>query len=38
MDEVIEEALEQKASVEVIVDKELQKKVDGLAAFLRFRL
>ena len=38
VDEVIEEALEQKASVEVIVDKELQKKVDGLAAFLRFRL
>ncbi len=38
VDEVIEEALEQKASVEVIVDRELQKKVDGLAAFLRFRL
>ena len=38
VDEVIEEALEQKASVEVIVDKELQKKVDGLAAFLRFCL
>ncbi len=38
VDEVIEEALEQRASVEVIVDKELQKKVDGLAAFLRFSL
>ncbi|WP_457600964.1 baeRF12 domain-containing protein [Hydrogenivirga sp.] len=38
VDEVIEEALEQRAQVEVIVDKELQKKVDGLAAFLRFSL
>ncbi len=38
VDEVIEEALEQKASVEVIVDKESQKRIDGLAAFLRFSL
>ncbi|EDP75709.1 peptide chain release factor 1 [Hydrogenivirga sp. 128-5-R1-1] len=38
VDEVIEEALEQRAQVEVIVDEELQKKVDGLAAFLRFSL
>ncbi len=38
VDEVIEEALEQKATVEVIIDPEVQKKVDGLAAFLRFRL
>ncbi len=38
VDEVIEEALEQRATVEVIVDKEAQKKVDGLAAFLRFSL
>ena len=38
VDEALEEALDQKATVEVIIDKELQKKVDGLAAFLRFRL
>ncbi len=38
VDEVIEEALEQRATVEVIVDKEAQRKVDGLAAFLRFSL
>ena len=38
VDEVIEEALEQRATVEVIVDKEAQKKVDGLAGFLRFSL
>ncbi|HIP42953.1 MAG TPA: peptide chain release factor 1 [Aquifex aeolicus] len=38
VDEALEEALDQKATVEVIVDKELQKKVDGLAAFLRFKL
>ena len=37
-DEVIEEALDQKATVEIILDKDLQKKVDGLAAFLRFSL
>ena len=38
VDEALEEALDQKATVEVIVDKKLQKKVDGLAAFLRFKL
>lgn len=38
VDEALEEALDQRATVEVIVDKELQKKVDGLAAFLRFKL
>ncbi|RUM31990.1 MAG: peptide chain release factor 1 [Aquifex sp.] len=38
VDEALEEALDQKATVEVIIDKELQKKVDGLAAFLRFKL
>ncbi len=38
VDEVIEEALSQKAVIEIIVDKELQKKVDGLAAFLRFNI
>jgi peptide subunit release factor 1 (eRF1) len=35
---MIEEALHQRAKVEVIVDKELQKEVDGVAALLRFRL
>jgi peptide chain release factor subunit 1 len=38
VDEMIEEALYQRAKVEVIVDKELQKEVDGVAALLRFRL
>lgn len=38
VDEVIEEALEQRAQIEVVVDRELQKRIDGLAAFLRFRL
>ena len=37
-DEVIEEALSQKAIVKVIVDKDLQKEVDGLGAFLRFSI
>ncbi len=38
VDEVIEEALEQRATVEVVIDPEAQKKIDGLAAFLRFKL
>ncbi len=38
VDEVIEEALDQRATVEVIVSPELQKRIDGLAAFLRFSL
>ena len=38
VDEALEEALDQRTTVEVIVDKELQKKIDGLAAFLRFKL
>jgi len=38
VDEALEEALDQRATVEVIIDKELQKKVDGLGALLRFRL
>ncbi|NPB06539.1 MAG: peptide chain release factor 1 [Aquificae bacterium] len=37
-DEALEEALDQRATVEVIIDRELQKKVDGMSAFLRFRL
>jgi len=36
VDEAIELALEEKALVEVIIDPEMQKKIDGLAAFLRF--
>lgn len=38
VDEVIELALEERALVEVIMDPDLQKKIDGLAAFLRFPL
>ncbi|HIC08911.1 MAG TPA: peptide chain release factor 1 [Aquificales bacterium] len=38
VDEMIEEALHQRAKVEVIVDRELQKEIDGVAALLRFRL
>ncbi len=38
VNEMIEEALHQRAKVEVIVDKELQRKVDGVAALLRFPL
>jgi peptide chain release factor subunit 1 len=38
VDEVIEEALEQKATVEIVIDKSLQKEIDGLAALLRFSL
>ena len=38
VEEVIEEALSQKAVVEVIETPELQKKVDGMAAFLRFKI
>jgi len=38
VDEALEEALDQRATVEVIIDKELQKKVDGLGAILRFKL
>ena len=38
VDEALEEALEQKATVEVIVDKTLQKKVDGMGALLRFKV
>ncbi|RLJ70770.1 peptide chain release factor subunit 1 [Hydrogenivirga caldilitoris] len=38
VDEVIEEALDQKATVEIVVNEELQRKIDGLAAFLRFSL
>jgi peptide chain release factor subunit 1 len=38
VNEMIEEALNQRAKVEVIVDKELQKEIDGVAAMLRFSL
>jgi len=38
VDELLEEALEQRARIEVIVDPEIQKRIDGLAAFLRFSL
>ena len=38
VNEMIEEALHQKAKVEVIVDKELQKEIEGVAALLRFPL
>lgn len=38
VDEVIEEALDQRAAVEVVVKEELQRRIDGLAAFLRFSL
>ena len=38
VNEMIEEALHQRAKVEVIVDKELQKEIDGVAALLRFPL
>ncbi|HHJ64988.1 MAG TPA: peptide chain release factor 1 [Aquifex aeolicus] len=38
VDEVMEEALEQRARIEVIVDPDVQKRIDGLAAFLRFSL
>jgi peptide chain release factor subunit 1 len=38
VNEMIEEALHQRAKVEVIVDKELQKEIDGTAALLRFAL
>ncbi len=38
VNEMIEEALHQRAKVEVIVDKNLQKEIDGVAALLRFAL
>ena len=38
VNEMIEEALHQRAKVEVIVNKELQKEIDGVAALLRFSL
>lgn len=36
VDEIMEFALEERAKIEVIVDKELQRKIDGLACFTRF--
>lgn len=38
VDEAIELALEEKALVEVIMDPQAQKKIDGLSAFLRFAI
>ncbi|MCX7989772.1 MAG: peptide chain release factor 1 [Aquificaceae bacterium] len=38
VDEVLEFALEEKARVKTIVSEELQKRVDGLACFMRFAL
>ncbi len=36
VDEAIEEALGQKAEVEIVVDQELKKKIQGLGAILRY--
>jgi len=38
VDEAIEEALGQGAEVEVILDEEAKKKIDGIGAILRFKL
>jgi peptide chain release factor subunit 1 len=38
VDDTIEEALGQKAEVEVILDEEAKKKIDGVGAILRFKL
>lgn len=38
VDEIIEFALEERAKIEVITDPELQRKIDGLACFMRFAL
>lgn len=38
VDEAIELAMEERAIIKVIIDPQMQKKIDGLAAFLRFPL
>ncbi|MGH7808149.1 MAG: peptide chain release factor 1, partial [Thermodesulfobacteriota bacterium] len=38
VDEAIEEALGQGGQVEVILDEDLKKKIDGTGAILRFKL
>ncbi len=38
IDEVVEFALEERASIKIITNKENQKKVDGLGALLRFKI
>ena len=38
VDEAIEEALGQDAQVEVLLDENLKKKIDGIAGILRFKL
>ena len=38
VDEVIEEALEQRAKVEIVVSEDIRKRIDGLAAILRFKV
>ncbi len=38
VDEIIELAMEERALIEVIIDQDIQRKIDGLAAFLRFPL
>ncbi|NPB05724.1 MAG: peptide chain release factor 1 [Aquificae bacterium] len=38
VDEMVEEALHQRAKVEVVVDPEVQKNFDGVAALLRYPL
>lgn len=38
VDEIVEFALEERATVKTIVSEELQRKIDGLACFMRFSL
>ncbi|WP_333784615.1 peptide chain release factor 1 [Thermocrinis sp.] len=38
VDEIIELALEERAGVEIIIREDLQKRLDGMGAFLRWRI
>ncbi|WP_448584492.1 baeRF12 domain-containing protein [Thermocrinis sp.] len=38
VDEIIEFALDERASVEIIIREDLQKRLDGVGAFLRWRI
>jgi peptide chain release factor subunit 1 len=38
VDEIIEEALQQRAKVEIVVSEEVRKDIEGLAALLRFKV
>jgi peptide chain release factor subunit 1 len=38
VDDLMEEALEQNVEVEIILDEEVKKKIDGVGAILRFKL